>query len=121
MTRRIIDHPDWGISTMVINGDLAYIGHFGGHTKDGKKLRTIEEQTEETLRNLAACLEANGMSMESVLQLNVALRRMRDFNRMHSVWARWFPKEFPARMTHSSDFVDGHCLIQVYGVAAVGK
>ena len=121
MTRRIVDHPDWGISTMVIRDGLAFIGHIGGHTRGGKKLYSIEEQTEETLRNLEACLEANGMSMKSVLQLNVALRRMRDFNKMHSVWARFFPEEFPARMTHSSDFVDRHCLIQVYGVAAAEK
>lgn len=121
MIKRVINHPDWRISDIVIHNDLVFIGHFGGISNNSKTLLTIEEQTEATLQGLSDCLSQEGLSMDCILQLNVALRNIEDFNGMHSVWKKWFPKEFPARMTHTSDFIHDKCLIQVYGTGAVSK
>jgi 2-iminobutanoate/2-iminopropanoate deaminase len=117
MMQRTILNPDWGISTCVeVNGSV-FIGHHGGHTIDGRKLFTIEEQTEVTFRNLKYTLDQMGLSFESIVNLNVLLRDIKDFHGMHSVWTKWFPREFPARTCSTTAFVDDHCLIQLYGVA----
>ena len=114
---RTVLHPDWNIATCCEVENLVFLSHHGGLIRDGQELLTIEEQTEETFRNLQATLEAVGLRLEDVVMLNVLLKNIKDFDRMHAVWAKWFPREFPVRTTLTSDFVDDHCLIQMYGVA----
>ena len=115
--KRFVFNPDWGISTCVEADRFVFIAHHGGHTVEGRKLLTIEEQTEQTFINLKDTLARIDLSFEDILVLDVLLKDIRDFNGMHSVWAKWFPQEFPARTTMTSDFVDDHCLIQVHGIA----
>jgi 2-iminobutanoate/2-iminopropanoate deaminase len=121
MIKRIVDHPDWGISDVVVYRDLFFIGHCAGHTKNGVKLLTIEEQTGEIFENLTRRLDDYGLEMKNILQLTVLLKNINDFNGMHSVWKKYFPDEFPARATLTSDFIDGHCLIQIFGTGCVQK
>lgn len=115
--QRTVLNPDWGIATCVEVDRIVFLGHHGGHTVAGRKLMTIEEQTEQTFQNLKSTLDKIGLTFEDIVTLNVLLRDIKDFHGMHSVWAKWFPKEFPARTAMTSDFVDAHCLIQVFGVA----
>ncbi|HPH97525.1 MAG TPA: RidA family protein [Anaerolineaceae bacterium] len=116
--KRTILHPEWGLSTCVEVDNLVFLGHHGGHTtREGRQLLTIEEQTEETFKNLKITLDTIGLTFDDIITLNVLLKDIKDFNGMHSVWAKWFPVEFPARTAMTSDFVDDICRIQVYGVA----
>ncbi|PKO14008.1 MAG: hypothetical protein CVU39_16645 [Chloroflexi bacterium HGW-Chloroflexi-10] len=117
MMQRTILNPEWGISTCVEVNGIVFIGHHGGHTVNGRKLITIEEQTDNTFQNLKTTLEKIGLGFEDIVNLNVLLKDIKDFHGMHSVWAKWFPREFPARTCSTTAFVDDHCLIQVYGVA----
>lgn len=118
---RTVLNPDWGIATCCEVDGLVFISHHGGHAKNGQKLLTIEEQTEETFCNLKATLNTIGLGFSDIINLNVLLKDIEDFNGMHSVWAKWFPVDFPARTTLTTRFVDDHCLIQVYGVACREK
>ena len=58
---------------------------------------TIEEQTRQVLRNLAAVLEAAGSSPADVVKATVFLQDMNDFSRMNSVYQEFFPAPYPAR------------------------
>jgi 2-iminobutanoate/2-iminopropanoate deaminase len=58
---------------------------------------TTAEQTEQVLRNLSAVLEAAGTSLASVVKTTVFLKNMSDFAEMNAVYARYFPKDPPAR------------------------
>ncbi len=58
---------------------------------------TIQEQTAQCLRNVAAILEAAGSSMEKVVSATFILAEEADFPGLNQEWAKWFPLNPPAR------------------------
>jgi 2-iminobutanoate/2-iminopropanoate deaminase len=56
-------------------------------------------QTERTLENLKAILEAAGSSLHKAVKATVFLKDMNDFAAMNAVYARFFPQGPPARST----------------------
>ncbi len=86
---------------IIAAGELIYTsGQIGFDPKTGEMARGgIEEQTEQTLRNLAAVLEAAGSDMSHVLKTTVYLADMDDFAAMNEVYGRYFSNEPPARST----------------------
>jgi 2-iminobutanoate/2-iminopropanoate deaminase len=62
-------------------------------------LGTIEEETERTLRNLQAVLDAAGATFADVVKTTVFLADIDDFAAMNGVYARFFPDPPPARTT----------------------
>ena len=61
--------------------------------------RTVAEQTDRTLHNLAAVLEAAGSGMDRVLKVTVFMTDLGEFKAMNEVYARHFPSDPPARST----------------------
>jgi 2-iminobutanoate/2-iminopropanoate deaminase len=59
----------------------------------------IVEQTERTLRNLGALLEAAGLDFGDVVKTTCFLRDMDDFGPFNEVYALFFPEPYPARTT----------------------
>ena len=59
----------------------------------------VAAQTERTLQNLGAVLEAAGLDFSDVVKTNCYLRDMDDFKAFNEVYARFFPEPFPARTT----------------------
>ena len=59
----------------------------------------VVEQTERTLQNLKAIVEAAGSSLDRVVKVSVFLKDMNDFAAMNEVYARYFPHNSPARST----------------------
>jgi 2-iminobutanoate/2-iminopropanoate deaminase len=59
----------------------------------------IELQTELTLRNLRQSVEAAGVTMNDVTQVQVFLTSDRYFEGMNSVYAQFFNKPYPVRAT----------------------
>jgi 2-iminobutanoate/2-iminopropanoate deaminase len=58
---------------------------------------TIQEQTAQCLRNVEAILHAAGSSLAKVVSATFFLGDPGDFAGMNEEWARWFPKDPPAR------------------------
>ena len=59
---------------------------------------TIEEQTEQVLKNVKAILEEAGSSMHNVLKATVFIKDMNDFAAMNSVYAKYFTEgSYPSR------------------------
>ena len=58
---------------------------------------TIQEQTAQCLRNVAAILEAAGSSMEKVVSATFILAEEADFPGLNEEWMKWFPLNPPAR------------------------
>jgi len=121
MIKRIVIPPydEYDLSTFVINNDTVYIGHFGGCVDiDGNLLTTIEQQMEQTLKNLAESLEQTNLTLENVVKLTVILKNIKDFHNMHSIWIKYFSKDnYPVRTVITSDFVSENCLVQIDGIA----
>jgi 2-iminobutanoate/2-iminopropanoate deaminase len=59
----------------------------------------IRVQTERVLENLKGIAEAAGSSLERVVKTTVFLKDMGEFTAMNEVYARFFPKDPPARAT----------------------
>ncbi len=67
---------------------------------------TIERQTQQTIDNLQAILEADGASLADVVKVNVHLSDTSLFARYNQVYARRFSRPYPVRTTVGSDL--GH-------------
>jgi len=83
---------------------------------------TIEEQTEQTIDNIAAILEADGASLGDVVKVNVHLSETSLFARYNAIYGRRFSRPYPVRTTVGSDL--GHApgmLIEIDCIAYCGK
>jgi 2-iminobutanoate/2-iminopropanoate deaminase len=87
---------------------------------------TIEQQTEQTIDNLSAILEADGASLRDVVKVTVHLSDTSHFARYNSVYAQRFSQPYPVRTTVGSDL--GHApgmLIEIdciaYGTKKTSK
>lgn len=58
---------------------------------------TIQEQTQQCLRNISAILEAAGTSLSKVVSATAILLDESDFTGMSEEWAKWFAVDPPAR------------------------
>lgn len=58
----------------------------------------IERQTEIVLEQMKLCLEAAGTSMDQVLKCNVYCTAPDKFGAVNAIYARYFPKDPPARI-----------------------
>ena len=58
---------------------------------------TIQEQTQQCLRNVSAILGAAGTSLAKVVSATFILAEESDFAGMNEEWVKWFPTEPPAR------------------------
>lgn len=60
---------------------------------------TVEVQTEQVMRNLAAVLDAAGSGFDKVLKCTIFLADMSDFATVNAIYGRHFPENPPARET----------------------
>lgn len=103
MTRHIVDSGlpqlDQPFSWTVKSGDTIYTTH-GPVTPQGTILDgDITEQTELTLQNLAAAMQAGGGSLDTVQQATVYILDVADMAAVDDVWRRHFSAPWPNRAT----------------------
>ncbi len=70
-------------------------------------LGTIEEETQRTLSNIKAIIEAAGATMEDVIKCTVHLTDINEFDRYNKVYASFFTGIKPARTTVQSVLAEG--------------
>jgi 2-iminobutanoate/2-iminopropanoate deaminase len=58
---------------------------------------TIQEQTDQCLRNIEVILKAAGSSLDKAVSATFILADGEDYAGMNEVWGSWFPKDPPAR------------------------
>jgi 2-iminobutanoate/2-iminopropanoate deaminase len=82
-------------------GDLVFAaGQLGIMLETGELAgETVEEQTEQIMRNLAAILEAAGSGLDKLVKTTVFLLDLGDFNGMNAVYASHVGNRPPARST----------------------
>lgn len=79
-------------STAYVSGQLPIeptTGEFAGPD--------IFSQTRQSLKNLQAILEANGMALSDVVKTTVLLADIKEFAQMNQVYAEFFSEPYPAR------------------------
>jgi 2-iminobutanoate/2-iminopropanoate deaminase len=58
---------------------------------------TVQEQTRQALKNIAAILDAAGSSMDKLVSTTFILTDPADYAGMNEEWQAWFPSDPPAR------------------------
>jgi 2-iminobutanoate/2-iminopropanoate deaminase len=105
----------------VIAGNLVFVsGQAGRDPSTGHLAEGVEAQTEQTLRNVAAILEAAGSSLSHVVRCGVFLVDIGEFEKMNAVYARMFGDHRPARTTVEVSSLPGAGLrVEIDAVAVV--
>jgi len=91
--------PPAAYSQAVRAGGLIFVSGTAPHDPQTGALvgTTIQEQTRQCLKNIAAILESAGSSLEKVVSVTVVLADEQDFPGMNEEYLKWFPSNPPAR------------------------
>ena len=86
-------------SQAIIAGDNMYIsGQLPIDPATGELAEAcIKCQTKQSLKNIQAILESEGLSMKNVVKTTVLMQNIGDFAAMNEVYAEFFTEECPAR------------------------
>lgn len=112
--------PAASYSQAVRAGNILQVAGQGpGDPATGKLVGdTVGEQTEQTMRNVEAILEAAGASLDDVVMMRVYLTSRDDFAGMNEVYGRHVAEPFPARTTVFTGLGAG-MLVEIDALAVV--
>jgi 2-iminobutanoate/2-iminopropanoate deaminase len=97
--------PGGAYSQAVVVGSLVFTAGVGPLDPQTKKVvgETIEQQTEQVIRNLEAILQAAGSGLHRLVKATVHLANLsRDFAGFNETYARLIPEPRPVRTTVGS-------------------
>ncbi len=83
-----------------------------------RKLGSIQEQTEQVLRNLEAILQAAGSSLDRVLKVTIYVSDLSAWDQVNQVYTRFFGNHRPARAIVPTRELHYGFQIEVEAVAA---
>lgn len=88
-------------SQAVVAGDLVFLsGQIALDPERGRLVDgSIEDETRQVLKNLAAVLTTEGLTLDGVVRTTVYLTDLADFPRVNQTYAEFFQEPFPARAT----------------------
>lgn len=77
----------------------------------------IEDQTRQVLKNLAAVLDANEMTLSNIVSTTVYLSDLDDFAAFNAAYAEFFPQAPPARATVEVARVPRDAKVEIAAIA----
>ena len=91
--------PAGHYSQAIVHNNIVYVsGQLPIDPKTGeKRLGSIEEQTEQALKNLSEILKAAGSNINQVIKTTVYVSDIKLWGRVNAVYARFFGEHRPAR------------------------
>jgi len=83
-------------SQAVVAGDTVYLAGAIPSLPDGTRVTgSFAEQAHAAFRNLAACAEAAGASLDQAVRVGVYLRDFADFAEMNEIYAQYLKGDHP--------------------------
>jgi 2-iminobutanoate/2-iminopropanoate deaminase len=104
-------------------GRLVFISGMVAKGADGSVVGAgdIEAQTRQVCENLKAAIEAAGGTMDDICRVDVYVRNMEHFERIHKVRREYFKAPPPAStMVEVSKFTAPDYLIEINAIAVLG-
>ncbi|HEY5897868.1 MAG TPA: RidA family protein [Burkholderiales bacterium] len=105
-------------------GRLVFISGMVAKGPDGKVVGVgdIEAQTRQVCENLKAALEAAGGTMDDICRVDVYVRNMEHFDRIHKVRREYFKAPPPAStMVEVTKMTSPEYLIEISAIAVVNS
>lgn len=81
---------------------------------------TIEDQAKQSLENLKAILENNGLTTANVIKTTVLLDNINDFVAVNNVYAQYFTEPFPSRSAFEVGKLPKGALVEIEAIAYKG-
>ena len=115
--------PAGHYSQAVVHGDVVYVsGQLAVDPQTGeKRLGSIEEQTEQALKNVAAILKAANSGVDRVLKTTLYISDIELWGRVNEVYSRFFGEHRPTRAVVPTKELHYGFLIEIEAIAAVGE
>lgn len=112
--------PAGAYSQAIVANGFLYTAGFGPQDpRTGEVIgTTIEEQTEQVMKNVAGALAAHGLDFSHVVKTTVHLQHLkRDFAGFNPVYEQFLVKPYPVRTTVGSTLAD--ILVEIDVIAAL--
>lgn len=109
------------IMPVVIHNGLIYVSGQGAHDTRDPKEWTIESHTTNVMDKIKKHVEIGGGTMDTVLQANVFLTKIDNWDGMHKVFGTYFPHGGPSRTTVAVAALPGDSLVEINCIAAVAR
>jgi len=115
--------PAGHYSQAIIHNGLVYVaGQLPIDPKTGeRKIGSIEEQTEQTLNNVRAILQAAGSDLSRILKMTVYISEIGLWGKVNEVYARVMGDHRPARAIVPVKELHHGFQIEIEAIAAVGE
>lgn len=85
-------------SQAIAVGNMLYTsGQLGIDPQSGELCSGVEAQTRQSLLNLSAILQSNGMSLANIMKTTVFVTDLKDFAAVNAVYQTFFTGDCPAR------------------------
>jgi 2-iminobutanoate/2-iminopropanoate deaminase len=106
---------------VVYNGFVFVAGQLAIDPKTGERLTgSIEEQTEQCLKNIDAILQAAGSGLSRVLKMTIYISDIELWGAVNSVYARVMAEHRPARAVVPVKDLHHGFKIEIESIAATG-
>ena len=103
-------------------GKLIFISGMTARHPDGSitGIGDIEAQTRQVCENLKAAVEAAGGAMENICRVDVYVRNIEDFEKIHKIRRQYFSAPLPAStLVEVSKMVSSEYLIEINAIAVL--
>lgn len=109
MIERVTSGEEHGAysAAVVAEGRMIFVSGQGPVFDRETKCGEIEDETELTLRNVVAAVEAAGGTKDSIARCNCFLADIGSFDRFNAAYRQFFEPRFPARTTVGATLTDG--------------
>lgn len=105
---------------IVVNGMLYASGQLGINPATGDLAgEDFASQAEQSLKNVAAILEAAGTDFSKVIKVTVFMSDMANFAALNEAYARYFVQPYPARSAVAVKTLPKNALVEIEVVAEV--
>ncbi|WP_294592857.1 RidA family protein [uncultured Rikenella sp.] len=102
------------------NGTLYISGQLPIDPKTKTMPAGVREQTVQSLKNIAAILEAAGYTKNDVVKSTVLLADIADFATMNEAYAEFYTDKLPARVAYQVAALPMGALVEIETVAVKG-
>ncbi|WP_282667631.1 RidA family protein [Lactococcus cremoris] len=104
----------------IVNGLLYASGQILLNPLDGEIVGdTIELQTEQVMKNIAAILKEAHSNFDSVIKTTCFLKNIEDFSKFNAIYSKFFNKNFPARSAVGVAGLPKEVLIEIEFIAEI--